>query len=312
MQHAHLLFGFIQKLIAIQIKKYVDLTEIGIGPDASINASLVHDQVEDLLCLSQQLLDRIEMARKESKNVDITDLFNQMRFYLEQEFTRGKAGYLLDQNQIHSGEMDRLNDQLTFVKSFASQHRISIIEPTKPTNQMQERCLHDSHAIAAFILNLAIQVKSDPEMEFSHAVPAHAIKILRKHGKQGGRYHQPEIYEEIERMFNVSNDFLATSTLEKRTDKLCKEEAKLEKIRHETILNALQAKHDSLMCKTRNKHVTWQHYGLFALSTIAPPLILLLQKYLSYSNSPSAISNENLTENSLPNYQAPSSSTMPW
>ena len=90
------LFEFTHKLINVQIVKYTKLAAFGVGPDARMNASLVLDGVNELIDLSRRLLTPASVDE-----VNFKSIFNQVRFYVEQEKLRAHAGWLLDQNNIH-------------------------------------------------------------------------------------------------------------------------------------------------------------------------------------------------------------------
>lgn len=311
MKPAHILLEFLQKLIQVQINKYVELTEIGIGPDALMNAALVYDEVNDLFKIADTLLSHIQSPS--TNHINIAVLYEQVRFYLEQEYWRGKAGFLIDENNIHSGEMIRLEQQLAFIKQFASDYQIDIKHPALPHNETQRRCLHDSHAIAHFILELAIQVKSDPDTQFSDRVPKHAEKILRRHAKANGRYHNQEIYQQIENMFDVSERFLSHSVRHKSELKLTKENALKMKVEHQAQLDALAMEYRSI--KSSSKMSSVKQFGLFALSVGLPPLLLLLQKYIeniSSENLQQSTENTNLLSEVSSLYYSSTCVSKPW
>lgn len=232
------LFEFSCKLIDIQIKKYTQLVIIGIGPDADINATLVLKEVEELLPFANELLSSLE-----SHHYSITrlnEIFRQIKFYLEQEYLRGKAGFILDENNIHTPEMVRLNEQQAELTKIADNHHINSTLPIIPTNNTQKQCEHDSHAIAFLILNIAMQLKDNPDLEFDKNVPAHAVKVLKRNASaKVDRYNQPDILEAMLALHEKCKTFLETSTLDKSTETLPKEVANAKKLDHTKQLENL-------------------------------------------------------------------------
>lgn len=237
------LFEFLCKLIDIQIDKYVALTKIGVGPDAGMNARLVHDQTEELFSFAEEILTDLENFYEEGIWHDdsrFTQLFLQTKFYLDQEYLRGRAAWLIDENNIHSSEFLRLQQQkelLTFLAKFSG------IEPTftpAAKTDVQKQCEHDSHEIAYLVLDLAIRIKSNPQTILPGNIPAHAANILRKHAKSpSGRYHNEVIWADIRELYIHCQNFLKHSHLTKSTDKFIKEQAKLSAEQHYASLQSM-------------------------------------------------------------------------
>lgn len=209
------LFEFLCNLIGVQIEKYFGLATFGIGPDASINSTLVLKEVDELLMFAYDLFERIDKPIDlKSDNFDF--IFHQIRFYLEQEKLRALAGWLLDENNIHTPSKKRIEQQLTQLKQIGLEAHIDSSSPAKPQTQIQKQCEHDSHAIAFLILDLAQKIKSNPEMEFDLTlIPKHAATIIKRNATI--RYNQPEISNQINELHQQCKIFLDESTLEKST-----------------------------------------------------------------------------------------------
>lgn len=215
------LFEFAIVSIDIQIKKYQKLVKIGIGPDAKMNAILVQRQVSDLLLQLDRLLKISEPSEK-----DMLQFAQLMKFYLDCEYIRGRAGWLLDENNIHNVEYERVTQQLKILDELCLEDTSKLAHPEILTEQ-QRQCLHDSHEIAYLILDIAIKLKENPERtdlgDVSHF--GHGFSIMRKHVHLNGRYYNPEISKEMENRHQESEDFLNESDLEKTTDTLDRQSA---------------------------------------------------------------------------------------
>lgn len=243
MKNQRQLFEFVCELIDIQIKKYVHLQKIGIGPDAGMNAVLVVKQVEELFQLAKELLKSMNTSTetKSSDDKQFKNIFNQVQFYLEQEFLRGHAGWLIDENNIHTPEFDRLRLQKEQLASIAREASISMASPAMPVTDIQKQCEHDSHAIAFLILDLAIKLKADPEMKLDANIPSHAGIILRRHARPEGRYSQTNIWEPLQDLHKKCLSFLEKSKISKRKEILTKDSATLKAKEHQSMLNNLLA-----------------------------------------------------------------------
>ncbi len=202
--------------IDMQVKKYQKLVKIGIGPDAKMNATLVQRQVSDLLLQLDRLLETSEPTQK-----DMLEFAQLMKFYLDCEYTRGRAGWLLDENNFHNVNYERVTEQLKILDELCSEDNSRLAHPEILTEQ-QRQCLHDSHEIAYLILDMAIKLKENPERtdlgDASHF--GHGFSIMRKHAQLNGRYYEPEICKEMENRHQESEDFLNESDLKKTTDTL--------------------------------------------------------------------------------------------
>lgn len=217
-------------LIDIQIKKYVGLSKIGVGPDAELNAKLVLNQVNELLGFANELLIMLEKYNNNSEKMHVNTsdevsyekIFFQIKFYLEMEHLRAHAGWLLDDNFIHNPLHKRVSEQMIKLKEIGNSAGIDINVVKLPSTTAQEQCEHDSYSIAYKILDLAIKLKKDPEMDMD-SVPMHAKIIMRKHAKPDGRYFKDEIFQPIVELYNQCNDFMSKSTLTTTTDILPKE-----------------------------------------------------------------------------------------
>ena len=241
MNHDTMLFDFLCTLIDIQIKKYVSLASIGVGPDARLNAQLVCDEVNELLEFANQLLKQMEINTTTAPidRAYYIPIFNQVKFYVEQEHVRAYAGWLLDENNIHTPVMHRVKEQLEQLHQIAKIAKIGSSVASKPVTAIQKKCEYDSCAIAFYILDLAKKIKATPKMELDKKIPTHAQIILRRNATT--RYCNVEFAQDIETLHTQHNIFLTHSDLEKSSSRLTKELAKSQEIIHRkqwnTILN---------------------------------------------------------------------------
>src|SRR5262245_30926496 len=115
------LCDFLFELIDVQIKKYVKLATVGIGPDARLNSALVFKEVNELLELEGFLLEemRSNKGSGEIKSSVFNKVFFQVKFYVEQESLRAYAGWLLDENNIHTTVDNRTKQQSSQLESLA-------------------------------------------------------------------------------------------------------------------------------------------------------------------------------------------------
>lgn len=208
------LFEFLCQLIDIQIKKYKALVGFGVGPDARMNAQLVFNEVNELFSFAEKLL---EITSEDEQDFKL--ICSQIKFYIEQEYLRGYAGWLLDENNIHTPEIKRVHSQLAQINALGTRAQIDCSISSKPQTLIQKQCEYDSYEIASFILNLAKNIKLDPDMELdSQLIPAHARQVLKRNAIT--RYREPHIAKEIDRLYGQCSNFLKQSELTKSTDLL--------------------------------------------------------------------------------------------
>ena len=250
-QHTKL-FDFLSKLIDVQIRKYVKLAAIGIGPDALLNAALVHDEVEELIELSRRLLEEIQSNARSEKptNTAFLNAFYQIKFYIEQEQARASAGLLLDKNNIHATVDNRTSEQLEQIKEIAAAAQIDCTEKSKPMTKIQEQCQHDSCQIAFFILKLARDIRDNPNMEFDKKIPPHAQEILRKNANT--RYR--DLAQEIDELYQEHELFLQNSNLKKRSSELTEESAKTSAVKHTQTLQELLERYKKIEPNSSEEH----------------------------------------------------------
>lgn len=207
------LFLFLLKLIQVQIEKYDNLVKIGIGPDANLSAALVYNEVTELLKFANLLLQDIELNRTFSfEDVHFNLVFEGIKFYLEQEYARAYAGWLLDENPIHNKAYNRVISQIKELKEMADSVDISFSEFSLPQSPVQQQYLYDSAAIAFFILQLAENIKNNPSMELT-GIPKHAQTILKKHAEN--RY--IVLAEEIEKALIPHQKIVESDNFKKST-----------------------------------------------------------------------------------------------
>lgn len=113
---------FLFQLIDIQIKKYLKLTEMGVGPDAGMNADLVRGEVEELFIIAYEFMLRLEQKTLTDEIVE--GYISQIRFYLDLEEQRAIAGELLDSNNIHNSVYDRLEKQIPELEHFVQKYSL--------------------------------------------------------------------------------------------------------------------------------------------------------------------------------------------
>ena len=228
--HADKLLPFAIQLIDIQIKKYNKLATIGVGPDALVSAELIKNQVTDLIQQLEALLNRNTPSQEE-----LIDFASTLEFYLQCEYLRGRAGWLLDENKIHNTVYERVTGQLEELAEIDPEQNRKIDPLLTP---FQEQYLHDSHEVAYRILHLVARLVEDPERTDlgKDNNLGHGLVIMRKHAKTGGRYHNPEISKEIQAREKESGDFIEASPFSKSTKTLNKDGAQLMKSTHQEQL----------------------------------------------------------------------------
>ncbi|WP_454782039.1 hypothetical protein [Legionella sp. WA2022007384] len=234
------LFEFLCKLIDIQIKKYVALPKIGIGPDARLNGQLVFQEVNELLDFAGQLMDEMEHASgdKPLSSELFSSIFEQVKFYLEQEHLRGYAGWLLDENNIHTPLMARVNEQIKQLKEIAVSANIPYSSSSKPVTETQKQTEYDSVAIAFYILDLAIKLAKNPSLELEEASLKHALPILKRNATT--RYCKEEFAQPIRELHQKCSGFLQESESLKSNTQLNKVDAQIYEKKHkEQWLNLL-------------------------------------------------------------------------
>ncbi|WP_454784401.1 hypothetical protein [Legionella sp. WA2024007413] len=233
------LFEFLCPLIDIQIKKYVALPKIGIGPDARLNGQLVFQEVNELLNFAGQLMDEMEHASKDKpiSSELFSSIFEQVKFYLEQEHLRGYAGWLLDENNIHTPLMGRVNEQIKQLKKIAGSANIPYSTSSKPVTEIQKQTEYDSVAIAFYILDLAIKLVTDPSIELEEKSLQHALPILKRNALT--RYSKEEFAKPIRELHQKCSEFLEDSESQKSNTLLDKVDAAIYEKQHKEQLHNL-------------------------------------------------------------------------
>jgi hypothetical protein len=258
------------RLIKVQIEKYTGLASIGVGPDAGINGFLVVDEVNELLQFASTLIGL--MIKRKEDELTFRSILSQTQFYLDQEHLRGYAGWLIDENNIHNTEYKRLERYKADMAEIISSSMIVDKSKPQPTNPMQQQCEHDSHSIAFKITDLVIQLRGTPELELNESVaPKHALRILRKHAQDDGRYHQPKIYEEIERLHLQCSEYLSKSSLTTRTKPLSKEEASTIRNNHTKQFEDLLVQYQKCNSSSKLFSENPEWYDIAGRNQITPP-----------------------------------------
>lgn len=210
------LIEFAFKLIDIQIKKYNKLADFGVGPDAKASAGLIRLEVVDLSTKLDNFLKQPDISEQEFVK------FSQViKFYLDCEYLRGRAGWLLDENPIHNTVYKRVAEQLQELEEIAKYFE-GWQALKKPTSEQQSH-LHHSHAIAFRILDLVAKLKEDPDRKDLGADNnlSHGLNIMRNHARENGRYHQKDIGQEINVRHAESKLFLEDSSISIDKEQLC-------------------------------------------------------------------------------------------
>ncbi|PWY55233.1 hypothetical protein DGG96_13755 [Legionella qingyii] len=226
------LFEFLCQLIDIQIKKYVALPKIGIGPDARLNGQLVFQEVNELLEFADQLMDEMEhVSNGKAVSLELfSSIFEQIKFYLEQEHLRGYAGWLLDENNIHTPLMARVNEQIKQLKKIADSANIAYSSSSKPITETQRQTEYDSVAIAFYILDLAIKLAENPSIELEEKSLKHALPILKRNAST--RYCKEEFAQPIRELHQKCGEFLQQSEDQKSNTLLDKADACIYEKKH--------------------------------------------------------------------------------
>ncbi|HAT8179029.1 TPA: hypothetical protein JA361_06030 [Legionella pneumophila] len=228
------LFEFLCDLIDIQIEKYVELAKLKVGEDAIINAALIYEEVNELLGFADKLLKEIETnSKSDSMDVTIFDhVFEQVKFYVEQEYLRSYAEWLLIENNSKETVYNRTKEQLlrlSEIKSFGDKGF------SQPSTEIQQQCQHDSVQIVYSILNLAREVRKNPDMEFDDSIPHNKLNVLRRNATT--RY--VEFKNEIDQLHQQSEEFLQQSGLGVFDAELTYESALSKAKDHDIKLNTL-------------------------------------------------------------------------
>ncbi len=215
------LFELIYERVDAQIKKYTALQKIGVGPDAGMSIALIIAEVDELIHSANMLLYELNepSESKNNNNSLFESLLKQTLFNVQQEYIRGYAGWLIDENNIHTPAMSRIKSQQKKLMDLAEEAQISI-DAITPVTKAQRQCQHDSQVIAIRILNFAIQLKENPEKEIEEKIPDHALTILRRHAKPNGRYHQEPIWTAIKDLHKQCESFIDNSNEEKSSHSL--------------------------------------------------------------------------------------------
>ena len=278
------IFEFTYTLIDAQIEKYKKLADFGVGPDARMNASLVLDEVNELIACATQLLAMMEQPSSEREvEINFLSIFNQVRFYVEQEHARAYAGWLIDENNIHTGVYSRVKAQLEQLDGLAKAANIDISTPAEPMTDTQKQCLHDSNAIAYKILNLAMQLIKNPTIDVKTlGVQDHAQVILKRHvSTPSSRYFNPDIATPIKTLFKKHKQFLDTSSAQTSENTLGKDLAIDKSKQHGAQQAALLARYKKLnpassLFAEKTRQVAPRQYGIFPLVTASAAALLLL------------------------------------
>jgi hypothetical protein len=236
------LFEFLAELIDVQIKKYSALAQFGVGPDAGPNALLVANQLERLLEIASSMDKVMQDYLRDGKpgGSVLNNAFSQIYFYIMMEYLRAHAGWLMDKNNIHTPVYDRVADQKNALDKMAEKFDLAFDSDFIKTAE-QQQCEYDSHAIAYKILNFAIELKQNPQMEFPAGTPEHVQVILRRHiATPTSRYNQEEIWLQIQDLHKQCKEHLsANPSMTQTTEILSHAKAQQLASSHKNQLNEL-------------------------------------------------------------------------
>lgn len=302
-------------LIDIQIKKYKALTNIGIGPDARLNTEIVIREVDELISFADTLLYELD------NNVRIQDstfqsIFNQIKFYLEQEYNRGYAGWLLDDNHIHTPALNRVKDQIEEMRKLAKSARIPFTKESPPLTETQKHCQFDSWCIADYILDLALKLQKNPNMPLDDDIIAHARPYLRANAVS--RYKQKPFCHEILQLHDKYALLISQSELIKTGLRLEKQEILEQSIIHTSKLQDILSHYEIIepssklfspefewfrvgispkVSLEKNKHSLNKNILYSAAITVGGLCVYMLLSYFSKMQEESAL--QHLSENSI-------------
>lgn len=211
------------RIVDIQIKKYTELSRIGIGPDAELSAHLARLQVDHLFAELEYFL-----SKEPITSLDTIHFTQILKFYMDCESLRGDAGWLLDSNTIHNAVYDRAKTQQTKLSEIYG----TMAEWFEPHDGALSSDLlqfeFDSYSIAFRILDLVHRLKENPDRTDlgDDNNLGHGLAIMRRHARPGGRYHQADIDTEITQMHTRCKTYLeANKHLKKSTLLLTKASA---------------------------------------------------------------------------------------
>lgn len=242
MKNQKALFEFLGQLIDIQIKKYRSLLTDEVVQDARLNARLVFDEVNELLGFAEQLVTDMENPSEDASNdpQHFRSLFNQIKFYLEQEHSRAYAAWLLDeQNSTKEAEK-----QLTQLLQIGESAKIDSSSASMPVTHIQKQCEFDSAQIAFQIVNFVKEITKNPEIELDSSIPIATQKGLRRNAKK--RYCQEEFMQSIDNLYKIYTDFFEASNLENVSSVLSKDEINLYTAQHRGQWESLQIRYQTI------------------------------------------------------------------
>ncbi|KTD06108.1 hypothetical protein Lgra_2885 [Legionella gratiana] len=223
------LFEFLSQLIDIQIKKYVALTTEGIIHDPRFNAKLVFAEISELLGFAEQLIADMEdpLEGKLNNPKHFSELFNQVKFYLEQEYARAYAGWILDEKN----SPEEVEQRLTRLKKIGESAGVDCTSASIAVTQIQKQCEYDSALIAFQVFDLVKNIKENPDMELDSTIPKEAQIRLKHNAKT--RYCEKECAASIDGIHQSYKEFLEQSDVEhKSSSVLAKEETEIYEEHH--------------------------------------------------------------------------------
>ncbi|KTD63625.1 hypothetical protein Lsan_1058 [Legionella santicrucis] len=237
------LFEFLGQLIDIQIKKYVALTTEKVIHDARYNAKLVFAEINELFGFAEQLVADMEnpAASKLNNPKHFDALFNQVKFYLEQEHTRIYAGWILDEKNSTT----EVEKQLAQLQKIGESAGIDCSSASIAVTQTQKLCEYDSAQIAFQVFDLVKRIKENPEMDLDSTIPRQAQIRLRHNAKT--RYSEKEFAESINGIHTRYLEFFEQSDLENNHSTLSKEETGIYEEKHRNRWGRLLERYQTII-----------------------------------------------------------------
>jgi hypothetical protein len=235
------LLSFLFKMIEAKIKDYHQLAKIGVGPDARLIARLISEEVTALLGYAEALL-KSRGPNGFSPQV-YNNLFPQIKFYVGLEHLRSRAGYLVDDNNIHNITHRRAEQQVKDLESLETEE--SKLITFKAHSASERQIEHDSYEVAYLVIKSAVALIENPDVEIEAKTAfGHGLDRMKGQAASGGRYHRLDVHEAIYTFYTNCHTFLRDSRLKKRTHDLQSREAVIKKeadIKSLAMLRALQA-----------------------------------------------------------------------
>ena len=173
---------FLVTWMNIQAKKAKKLVSIGIGPDALLSATMALEVVE----WAKHKLSDLEHYQ--------TSILEKVAFYIECERVRAHAGWLLDDNNTHTGQYHRLKEQKKVLMQMMAKAGLEYQSfdeiKSRSLSSREQKHWYDSLLIAHTILDLAFVLIDNPDSTaLDDQGLGHGLVIMKRHAQNPeGRY----------------------------------------------------------------------------------------------------------------------------